>query len=77
LDSQTETHKQTRKDLPKVIDWLENKSDSHTFAFSGDGGTGNANLMEALLITKSPAGFWFLHEPDDFREIERLIRLEH
>ena len=65
------------KDLREAMEWFESKSDSHALVLSGDGGLGKTNLAEALLIAKCPAGFWFLDDPDDFREIEGLIRPEH
>jgi hypothetical protein len=65
------------QELPKVQEWRETQSDSRVLVLSGDAGKGKTNLGEALLLEKCPAGFWFLDDPDDFREVEGLIRPEH
>jgi len=63
--------------LHQAVEWFEEKSDSHALVLSGDGGLGKTNLGEAMLIQLCPAGYWFIDDPDDFREIDGLIRPEH
>lgn len=40
---------------------------------SGDGGFGKTGLGEALLMEVCPDGFWFVDDPDDFKELEGLL----
>ena len=51
----------SHKDLAEVMEWLE-QSDNHALILAGDGNLGKTNLAEALLISKCPAGFWFLDD---------------
>jgi hypothetical protein len=59
--------------LDCVAEWLAGKHRSHVLVLSGDGGLGKTSLAEALIQTVSPEGFWFLDDPDDFREIDGLL----
>ena len=61
-------------DLRLVIEWRNGKWRSHALVLSGDGGLGKTNLAEALLKEVSPAGYWFIDDPDDFREIDGMIK---
>jgi hypothetical protein len=59
--------------LAAVKAWRNGKHASHTLILSGDGGLGKTNLAEALLNEKCPQGYWFVDDPDDFRELEGLL----
>ena len=63
--------------LEKVHEWLGGKYKSHVLVLSGDGGLGKTHLGEALLLQVCPAGFWFVDDPDDFRELDGQIQEEH
>jgi hypothetical protein len=44
---------------------------------SGDGGLGKTNLGEALANEICPGGYWFVDDPDDFKELEGLLQPGH
>ena len=49
---------------------------SEVLILSGDGGLGKTSLAEALAMEKSGSrmGYWFVDDPDDFRELDGLIK---
>ena len=59
--------------LQDVQEWRGGKWKTHVLVLSGDGGLGKTNLGEALIAEKCPGGFWFVDDPDDFRELEGLV----
>ena len=59
--------------LPALKAWRNGKHASHALILSGDGGLGKTNLAEALVNEKCPSGYWFVDDPDDFRELEGLL----
>ena len=60
-------------DLPLAKQWLEGKHITHVLILSGDGDLGKTSLGEAMLSHICPDGFWFVDDPDDFRELEGLL----
>ena len=56
--------------LSQVKEWLDGKHKTHVLVLSGDGGIGKTSLAEALLARVSAEGYWFVDDPDDFRELE-------
>ena len=56
--------------LAEVKAWIDGKYRSHVLVLSGDGGLGKTTLAEALIATVCPAGYWFIDDPDDLRELE-------
>ena len=60
-------------DLTLAKEWLEGKHATHVLILSGDGGLGKTSLGEAMLSRICPDGFWFVDDPDDFRELEGLL----
>ena len=67
----------TLAELPGVKKWLAGMYKTHALILSGDGGLGKTNLAEALIVEAAPDGFWFLDDPDDFREVDGLLREGH
>jgi hypothetical protein len=63
--------------LEDVAQWLQHKHKTHSLVLSGDGGLGKTSLAEALIADVCPGGFWFLDDPDDFREIDGEIQSGH
>ena len=59
--------------LEHVRKWREGKHATQVSVLSGDGGLGKTSLAEALMLEKCPQGFWFLDDPDDFRELQGLL----
>ena len=59
--------------LPLAKEWLEGKHTTHVLILSGDGGLGKTSLGEAMVSRICPDGFWFVDDPDDFRELEGLL----
>lgn len=55
--------------LPNVGQWASTLHSSHVLILSGLGGLGKTQLAKALMLHICPAGFWFLDDPDDFREL--------
>ena len=60
--------------LKEVNEWRNEKWQSRVLILSGDGNFGKTSLGEALLSEKCPEGFWFLDDPDDFRELEGQLQ---
>ena len=60
--------------LQQVNEWLQGKWKTHVLVLSGDGGLGKTSLAEALMMIVSPDGYWFVDDPDDFRELEGLLK---
>lgn len=65
------------QEFQSIKQWLEGKWKTHTLVLSGDGGLGKSGLGEALLMRVCPGGFWFLDDPDDFRELDGLLEQGH
>ena len=63
--------------LPSVRSWLKDEFKTKSLVLSGSGGLGKTNLGEALLSKLCAEGFWFVDDPDDFREIDGLINSSH
>ena len=40
---------------------------------NGDGGLGKTTTAEALMARVPPGGYWFVDDPDDFREVEGYL----
>ena len=59
--------------LKKVRAWRAGGYKSRVLVLSGDGGLGKTALGEALAMEVGTRGFWFVDDPDDFRELEGLI----
>ena len=55
--------------LPNVAEWASTLHASHALILSGLGGKGKTQLAKALMLYVCPQGFWFLDDPDDFREL--------
>jgi hypothetical protein len=60
-------------DLPLAKEWLEGEHATRVLILSGDGGLGKTSMAEAMLFRLCPDGFWFVDDPDDFRELEGLL----
>lgn len=67
----------TYDSLPQVKEWLRERGQKFVLILSGDGGLGKTQLAMALMSELCPRGFWFLDDPDDFREIEGEIEADH
>ena len=59
--------------LTEAQEWLNGKHSSHTLVMSGDRELGKTSTAEAMLSRVCPGGFWFVDDPDDFRELEGQI----
>ena len=62
--------------LSEVAAWREGKWKSHVLVLAGLGGYGKTNLAEALMAEVTPNGYWFVDDPDDFREVEGLVKAD-
>ena len=60
--------------LPHVQDWVEGRGQKFVLILSGDAGFGKTQLAKALMLHVCPAGFWFIDDPDDFRDLEGQTR---
>jgi len=60
-------------DLDEVAAWKGGKFRTHALVLSGDGGLGKTSLAEALMADVAPGGYWFVDDPDDFREIDGML----
>jgi hypothetical protein len=63
--------------LDCVAEWIGGKYKTHALVLSGDGGLGKTSLAEALIKQVSAGGYWFLDDPDDFREIDGFLQADH
>jgi hypothetical protein len=63
--------------LSEAQQWLGGKYKTHALIFSGDGDLGKTSAAEAMIRKVCPAGYWFIDDPDDFRELEGQILEEH
>ena len=60
--------------LQEVAAWRNGKWRTHVLVLSGDGGLGKTSLGEALLDELCEAGYWFVDDPDDLRELNGQIQ---
>lgn len=60
--------------LRQVEEWRNGKWKSHVLVLSGDGGLGKTSMAEALMQEVSVGGYWFIDDPDDFRELDGHIQ---
>ena len=63
--------------MPEVMEWASKLHKSHTLVLAGRGGLGKTQLAKALMSHIRPGGFWFLDDPDDFREIGDELEERH
>ena len=63
--------------LGAVKGWRKCAFAKRALVLSGDGGLGKTHLGEALAEEVSPSGYWFVDDPDDFRELEGLVQEGH
>ena len=63
--------------LEIVSAWRGGKYKTHTLVLSGDGDLGKTSLAEALIAEVSPGGYWFIDDPDDFREVDGMVLEGH
>ena len=63
--------------LDEVSAWKDGKYKTHALVLSGDGCLGKTSMAMALMATVSPGGFWFVDDPDDFREIDGMLQEGH
>ena len=59
--------------LSECQEWLQGKYKTHVLVMSGDGNLGKTSVAAAMLSKVCPGGYWFLDDPDDFREVEGLL----
>ena len=59
--------------LAKVKEWRQGKYKTHVLVLSGEGGYGKTNLAESLAADVAADGYFFIDDPDDFRELDGLI----
>ena len=63
--------------LGEVSAWAGGKYKTHALVLSGDGELGKTSLAEALVASVSPGGYWFVDDPDDFKEIDGMLAEGH
>ena len=64
-------------DLRQVAAWRKGLYKQRALVLSGDGGLGKTGLAEALAMELCSQGYWFVDDPDDFRELDGLIEPGH